>query len=189
VPLPEAAREIIKNREYLEEKFGRIVDGMAYAYSGYTDDVLKLLPALGVLYARTTVSTHSFDLPQDWLRWNPTCHHADKALPELLEKFLTTSPTDVDKKRESWLFYIWGHSFEYDKADNWDVIENLGKRVQGNPDIWFATNKQIYSYVNAYKALKFSVDGERVYNPSAIPVWIELRGKVYKVQPDTEIKF
>jgi peptidoglycan/xylan/chitin deacetylase (PgdA/CDA1 family) len=189
VPLPEAVKEVVDNRDYLENKFERIVDGMAYAYSGYTDEVLKVLPALGVKYARTTVSTHTFDIPKEWLTWNPTCHHADKMLGELTDKFLNTSPDDVEKKREPWLFYIWGHSFEYDNADNWSVIEELGKRVAGNKDIWFATNKEIYNYVTAYRSLEFSLDGERVYNPSAIPVWLQLRGKVYQIPSGAQVKF
>jgi len=58
-----------------------------------------------------------------------------------------------------------------------------------NKDIWFASNGEIYDYVQAYNRLVFSLDGERVYNPSCIPVFIELRGRVYEIPCGKEISF
>ena len=182
VPLPEAVNEIVQNRVYLENKFSRIVRGMAYAYNGYSDEIIKVLPALGVAYARTTESSHGFALPEDFLRWNPTCHHADAELSSLTKKFLSASPEGEFKHREPLLFYIWGHSYEFDDGDNWNIIEELAKTLSGREDIWFATNMEIYEYVKAYRSLEFSIDGERVFNPSAQPVFIEIRGKVYTVE-------
>jgi peptidoglycan/xylan/chitin deacetylase (PgdA/CDA1 family) len=189
IPLAEAAKEIVDNRVYLEDKFERIVTGMAYAYGAFNDEVVALLKSLGVSFARTTVSTHSFALPQDWLRLNPTCHHADPELNNLADKFFNTSPSDVEKQREPWLFYVWGHSFEFDKANNWQVIENLCKKAGERSDVWKATGGQIYDYVKAYNSLVFSCDGERVYNPSHLPVWLELRGTIYKIPAGEQIKF
>lgn len=189
VPLPEAVNEIVKNRAYLEKKFGRIVRGMAYAYGYQGDRVKGVLPSLGVEYARTTDATHSFALPEDFLRWNPTCHHGDKALPELADKFFNSSPERELKKRDPLLFYIWGHAYEYNDKNNWEIIENLAKEASKHKDIWFATNGEIYDYVTAYNNLVFSLDGERVYNPSVLPVWIDVRGKVYKIDGGKEILF
>ena len=39
--------------------------------------------------------------------------------------------------------------------------------------IWYATNGEIYEYVQAFDRLEFSADGESVYNPSAIDVYIQ----------------
>lgn len=189
VPLCEAVKEIVDNRAYLENKFNTIVRGMAYAYSGFNDDIKRVLKDLGVAYARTTVSTGSFALPEDFFEWNPTCHHNDKDIKDLCEKFFNTTPLTEGKLRESRLFYIWGHSYEFDDNDNWDIIEDIGKRVSASDDIWLATNIEIYEYITAYKNLVFSLDGERVYNPSAIPVWIELRRKTYKVGAGQTVAF
>lgn len=189
VPLPEAVNEIIKNRAYLENKFNRIVRGMAYAYNGYNDGVVAALKACGVAYARTTESSLSFAIPEDWLRLKPTCHHGDKSLPALTDKFLNGAPEEDFKHREPWLFYIWGHSYEFDDNDNWRIIENLAARAGGRSDIWYATGIEIYDYVLAYKSLVFSLDGERVYNPSCTPVWTEIRGRVYEVPAGGEVKF
>lgn len=190
VPLPEAIREIVDNRSYLENMFGRIVDGMAYAYDSYNDEVVAFLRQFGVKYARTTEPSYSFDIPRDWLRLKPTCHHRDEKFKALAERFLEEEPEKIKKHREPWLFFVWGHAYEFDDDDNWDVIGDFAARASGRADkIWFATNGEIYRYVKAYENLQFSCDGERAYNPSAIPVWIEIRGKIYKICAGECIKF
>ncbi|MDE5789196.1 MAG: polysaccharide deacetylase family protein [Clostridia bacterium] len=189
VPLPEAIKEVVDNRAYLEEKFGKIVRGMAYAYNGYNADIKRVLADLGVAYARTTNATHDFTIPEDFLEWNPTCHHTDGQLEKLADKFFSSSPEDEFKHREPWLFFVWGHSYEFDDDNNWQVIENLGKLAAEHKDIWHATNIEIYNYVQAYKRLVFSLDGERVYNPSATNVWLEIRGKVYEIASGATVQF
>lgn len=189
VPLPEAIKEVVDNRAYLEEKFGAIVRGMAYAYNGYNDEIKRVLADLGVAYARTTKPTYSFALPEDFFEWNPTCHHTDERIEELAERFFGSSPESEFKHREPWLFFVWGHAYEFDDDNNWQVIENLGRRAAEKKDIWHATNIEIYEYVQAYKRLVFSLDGERVYNPSALPVWLEIRGKTYKVASGVTVRF
>ncbi len=189
VPLPEAMNEILQNRVYLENRFGRIVRGLAYAYNGYNAEVLAALPALGVAYGRTTEDTRTFALPEDFLRWNPTCHHTDPALFEIAEEFVKRDPAGEFKHREPLLFFVWGHSYEFDDADNWQVCEKLCARLAESEGIWYATCIEICDYVKAYRSLIFSADGERVYNPSAIPVWLELRGRIYELPPATTVQF
>ena len=189
VPVPLAIKEVADNRAYLEEKFGCIVNGMAYAYSGVNDETAAALKALGVLYARTTVSTHCFALPSDWLHLNPTVHHTEPCLGELTDKFLAGAPSEEFKNREPWLFYIWGHAYEFDDDDNWDVIENVCRRVSEEGGIWAATNGDIYDYVKCYDSLVYSLDGERVYNPSHRPVWLEIRGRIYRIGSGETVLF
>lgn len=181
VPVTEAACEVSDNRRYLEGRYKRIVRGMAYAYGDYNDVIVSMLETLGVTYARTTESTHSFGMPGDWLRLNPTCHHTEKELFPLAEKFLNGSPLNEFKKRGPWLFYVWGHSYEFDDNNDWHRIEDFAERVSGKSDIWYATNGQIREYVRAYENLVYSADGGMVSNPSCSPVWIETRGKLYKI--------
>ena len=189
VPLPLAIKEVCDNRAYLEEKFGRIVNGMAYAYSGVNDEVAEVLKALGVQYARTTVSTHSFAIPSDWLHLNPTVHHTELCLEELTEKFLSGKPSDEFKNREPWLYYVWGHAYEFDDNGDWDRIEYLCRKVGQDKGVWAATNGDICDYVKCYNALVYSVDGERAYNPSHRSVWVEIRGKVYEVPSGATVQF
>ena len=189
VPLPEAINEIVQNRLYLENKFNRIVRGMAYAYNGYNSEIISALKQLGVIYARTTNSSHSFDIPENWLELKPTCHHNDPKFSELLQKFINSSPLDEFKHREPWLLYIWGHSYEFDDNNNWNVIEDAAKQLAKAEGIWFATGAEICEYVNAYKNLIFSIDGERVKNPAYMPLFLEIRGKIYEIGAGKEVVF
>ena len=189
VPLPEAMREMLLNRSYLENKYNRIVRGMAYAYGAYNDEIIQMLKTLGVVYARTTEPSYSFEIPNNWLRLKPTCHHRDGKFKELADKFFTGSPENELKHREPWLFYLWGHAYEFDDDNNWELLEEFAKRASAMKNIWFATNMEIYEYVQAYKNLVFTLDGERVKNPSHIPVWLEIRGKTYKVEGGKEVHF
>ena len=189
VPLAEAVNEVLQNRLYLESKFQRVVRGMAYAYGAYNDEIVCALKSLGVIYARTTEPSYSFDIPQDWLRLKATCHHNDQRLNDLFERFLNDSPLNMPKLRESWLLNIWGHSYEFDDNNNWDLIENICARLKNSGDIWFATCSEVYNYVNAYKNLIWSLDGERVLNPSYTGVWVEIRGKIYEIGAGKEVVF
>ncbi len=190
VPLGEAVKEVCDNRAYLEEKFKRIVRGMAYAYNGFNADIKRVIADMGVAYARTTRSTYGFSIPTDWLELNPTCHHTEKQLEPLSDRFFGQSPLNEFKHREPWLFYVWGHAYEFDDNNDWEIIENLGRRAAENADeIWFATNIEIYEYVQAYNRLVFSLDGERVYNPSALDVWMEIRGETYRIRSGESVVF
>ena len=169
-------KEIVDDRIKLEEQFGRLIRGFAYPYGTYNDTVVELLRAAGIVYARTVKSHHGFTLPKDWLRLETTCHHDDPMLTELAMRFVTETP-----ERDSWLFYLWGHSYEFEANDNWNVIEDFFKTVSGKDDIWYATNLEVYEYCTAYERLIFSADGETVYNPSVISVWCQFDDKTVEI--------
>ena len=181
VPTYQGIAEIVQNRQYLESKFGRVVDGMAYAFGAFNEEIKHYLALCDVKYSRTTHSTGTFELPVDFLQWNPTCHHVDKNLPALTKAFLEANPLEEYKHRESLLFYVWGHSYEFDDNNDWYVMENLLAQVCGRDDVWYATNGQIYRYVTAYNSLVWSVDDVCVYNPSAVDVWVERNKVLYCV--------
>ena len=84
--------DIIQDRKNFEKLFGRVVKGRAYpngtgAMNDYSVEILK---ACGIKYARKTVSTHDFNVPNDWFRLPATCHHADSKLMELAKTFIET---------------------------------------------------------------------------------------------------
>lgn len=169
LPAGNAAWEIVKDREALEDMFGCIVRGMAYPMGTYDDSVVQTLRQCGVAYARTTKSTFDFRLPEDWLRWHPTCHHREKEMPGLCEKFLNLQILRGAPR----LFYLWGHSYEFDDKNNWQVIEEFCKTMGGHEDIWYATNMEIYEYIEASRQIVSSVDGSRIYNPTAMTLYLE----------------
>lgn len=178
--LPEsmAMWELLKDRENLENTFRTIVRGMAYPFGTCNDTVVECLKKVGLVYGRTTISNHSFDIPADWFRLQATCHHNDPELMPLVRKFIEEMPA-----REPWMFYLWGHSFEFETGDNWEVIEEFAAFAGGHEDVWYATNIQIHDYVQAYWRLEFSVDGRQVYNPTVTELFFEKDGEKYSILP------
>jgi hypothetical protein len=85
-------------------------------------------------------------------------------------------------KNRAQMFYLWGHSYEFDNNDNWEVIEEFAKYMGGRDDIWYATNIEVYDYVQAYNRLQTSYDNKIVKNPSAIDVWVEIDEKIYCIK-------
>ncbi len=164
-------KEFYDDKIKLEKTFGKVMRGGAYAYGVYNDEVVNVLRSLGLAYFRTTEKTYSFDIPKDWLRLKTTCRHADENLFELLKRFTTLNP-NKSYNAEPLLFYMWGHSYEYEDQNNWDIIERFGKEVSCFNDIWHATNGEIYDYVHAFDSLIFSADGTKIINPTCIDVYL-----------------
>lgn len=183
LPLPAILDEIISDRKNLERLFDEPVAGMAYPYGTYDDRVIGALRAAGISYARTAGSHYNFSLPRDWLQLTATCHHDALKSPELLEKFL--SPFPEQNPPDPWLFYVWGHSYEFERDDTWHVIEDFLAQVSNNPDVWYATNIEIYDYIEAYRNnLRYSANGDMVQNLSALSVWLNADGKgVFEIKP------
>lgn len=171
-------REVLDDRIRLEKEFNCIVRGMAYAYGLYDSNVMDILDKCGICYSRTVKSTHRFDLPENWLELNPTCHHDDCELEALTDKFLNMN---VKVGQEPQLFYVWGHAHEFARNNNWDVIEKFAEKTGNNNDVWYATNMEIYDCVMCFERLCFSADNTLVYNPNASDVWLTADEKVIKV--------
>ena len=91
----------------------------------------------------------------------------------------------VEKKTDAFpaLFYLWGHSYEFESDNNWNVIEEFAEYIGNRDDIWYATNIEIYDYIEAYKRLVFSMDGSKVYNPTCMSLYFQYEGQVYCVKP------
>lgn len=175
----EILTEILEDRRSIEANYGTLARGMAYPFGTYNDNVVECLKKCGICYSRTVKSTETFKLPEKWLELEPTCHHDCPRLMELAKKFVEEKG---NYDSDNWMFYLWGHSYEFADNDNWDVIEKFADYVGGREDIWYATNIEIYDYVKAYENLRTSVDKKIVHNPSAIDVWFLHNEKTYCVK-------
>ena len=167
VKTPLAMYEIVEDKANLEKLIKKQVKMFAYPFGHYNDKVISLLKDAGYKGARTTVSTHGFDIPNNFLILNPTCHHNDPDLLILAEEFVN-KPKFIPS-----LFYVWGHGYEFDHDNNYEILDNLLSYLNNYKDsIWFATNSEIIEYVNAYRSLEYSQDGSLIYNPCSIDVEI-----------------
>ena len=79
------------------------------------------------------------------------------------------------------MMYVWGHSYEFSRDNNWDLMEEFCKMAGGREDTWYATNIEIVDYMNAAKRLKYTINADKVYNPSACSVWISVDNEIVEV--------
>ena len=80
------------------------------------------------------------------------------------------------------MFYLWGHSYEFERDDNWNIIEKFSKKIENKSDIWYATNIEIVDYLDAVNRVQVSVDGDFAFNPSSMSVWLEVDKKMVELK-------
>ncbi len=165
----EIVLELLPDRQNLEKLTGHLVQGMAYAFGAYNETVLRILKSVGVHYSRTVGENHFFDLPSNFLAWDATCHH-DHDLMKHGKEFL-----ECPEWKELPLMYVWGHSYEFGRPDDWHIIEEFTDMMQGRDEIWYATNGEIYEYIRAIRGLEFGANRDMVFNPTSSRIWY--RGK------------
>ncbi len=137
----EVIREVEQDRLNLSELSGTEVIGMAYPgrQPNYNSRIARIIEdSTGVKYARTTICSNDFSPQRDLYEFHPSVFHRDwEQLYKLAEKFI-----ELDPKSEK-IFYIWGHSYEFDINDEWDKFEDFCKFISNRDDIFYGTNKEI----------------------------------------------
>ncbi|MEY2739271.1 MAG: hypothetical protein RL259_1180 [Bacteroidota bacterium] len=186
----EVIKEIVEDRKELEGLVGYPVRGMAYPFGNTNDVVVETILGLGIEYARTVGDTYAFEIPKDFLRWEPSVHQFAKAYWE-------TNQPEKDKK-ELELFYkviadflatnklavmdIWGHSWEMGLDEKkWDETEKFFSLLANQSSIYYTKQIDLVDYINAYRNLKFSIDKHSVTNMSSINVWIKMNEKIIMI--------
>ncbi len=194
----EGIRDVLDCRLALESEFGMIIRGMAYPDRcpnrfKIPDTYARIrtyLEELDIAYARTVGDDNDrFELPEDFLDWFPTAHHDNPKVMEYIEKFVSM---DMSKlyiaQRSAKLFFLWGHSAEFERNGNWEHLEAICQKLSGHGDVWYATNMEIYEYVTAYRSLKWSADGSMVYNPTLYEIWFDIDRTLYQIKPGETLK-
>lgn len=186
--------EVLDCRRTLEKEYGIIIRGMAYPDSGITyfengsnyEKIKQYLQDLDVAYARTLGGdNNNFRLPDDWYAWMPTAHHTNPEILEYIDEFVNFKMNEkvYPSRRYPRLFYLWGHSFEFDGANNWELLDTICERLGGKDDTWYATNMEIYEYVNAYNSIVYSADETIMYNPTLFDIWMDIDGEIFCIKP------
>lgn len=137
----EIIRQVEEDRKNLEAIVGYPIEGMAYPCGGVNNDdrvAAVIKEKTKIKYSRTITSSYSFDLQDNLYRFNPTLHFRDwEKLFESGEKFLKN---DTDEPQ---LYYIWGHSYEFDIDNSWHRVEEFFKMISGYDNVFYGTNKEV----------------------------------------------
>ena len=171
------AREFDDDISEWQRITGKKLLGYAYPFGRYNDTAVSIAREKGLIYARTAKAAESFDLTDDFLRWRPHAHHKRK-INKLGEEYLKFIP-----KRMS-LLMIWGHSYEFEKANNWYQIENFCQLMANKPEIFYATMGEIAHYAMATTELTLSDDGKSIKNNSLRPVYFLYNDRKIELAPN-----
>lgn len=92
-----------------------------------------------IRYARAITSTGNFELQDPLYRFNPSVYHVMnlKRMFRMGEEFLRLKPKTPQ------LFYVWGHSYEWDQLDAWEQMEEFCRLMSGKDDIFYGTNREV----------------------------------------------
>ncbi len=137
----EVVRQAENDRVQLSELCGYEVVGMAYPCGGecYDERVIRLLrECTGIKYARTTNSTYGFGVQNNLFAFNPSVYYHEEmdVMFELGERFLKL------KSECPQIFYIWGHSYEFDINDSWGRFEEFLQMMANQRDMRYCTNSE-----------------------------------------------
>ena len=173
--------EVLLDRIALEEITGYPVRGMAYPYGTFRQEVIRILKSLGISYAREVAVTNDFSLPENRYAWKCSTYHTNENFEQIVDRFLEQESDDP------MLLSIWGHSYEFDCDENWDMMERVLKKLGGNTNFWYVSNIDIFNYLDAFDLLKFDVKQTTAQNFSAFPLFFNKNGKEYQVAPGKTI--
>ena len=177
-----AAGDIARDRLALEALAGHPVEGSAYPCGEHSKGPAAdaALRALGIVHARICAARSDFAVPEDFLAWGPTIHQNRPDAAEIARTFLAAADPAT---AEPALFYCWGHSFEFRTEEDWEKMDALCSLFDGRDDVWPATNAEICRYVLAFRALRGTLDGRLLENPTAVTLFLRVGGRRIALGP------
>ncbi len=170
----------------LEKIFGSgSVVGFAYPHGNqYNDAVIEYLKSIGYLYGRRTgnlKNTTGFALPEDRFTWTYNASHAD-----LLDVMADFDAYEDDGELKMFSFGV--HAKDFETNSKWGTLETFALVYGNRPeDFWYATNREIFEYEDAIKAL--SISEEKIVNDSDIDVYIKIDGVGVVIEANSEYVF
>ncbi len=175
--------EVLNDRKALEDLVGYPVRGMAYPCGVYDQRVIEVIRTLGIVYSRTCENDPRHFPAKEPLAWGSTAHMFNNdpvPVNERFEKF-------YGQEWMTGVFYIWGHSYEFDRSNNWKALETIFKPLSGKPDVWYCTNIELFDYEKARTQLVIAANKLSVYNPGSLTVTINVDGKLVDVKPGLKV--
>ena len=144
----ELEAEIRTDKQALELLVGHSIVSLAYPFGKNNRRVAKTTGEQGYTNARTVADTHGFDLPRDWLRWDPTCH--DSQAVKLLDAYAALPATGLA------VFCVWGHAWELKDPARWDGVAAFCQSIGDRDDTWYTGAGELAAYGQAVQALQYT---------------------------------
>jgi peptidoglycan/xylan/chitin deacetylase (PgdA/CDA1 family) len=168
------AYEILDDKKALENFVGYPIRGMAYPCGTWNQTVINVLRALGIVYARTVEKRDHCFPPEESLAWPATAHQFDAGLSEKWKEW-------YDSQWFNGVFFIWGHSYEFELQKDWAGLERIFKPLAGKKDVWYCTNIELFDYEAARKQIVIAANRGSAYNPSGKTITLLADGRQIEV--------
>ena len=136
-------RQVERDRINLSELVGYDVKGMAYPCGGVNcnERVANLIKKnTPIKYARTIATTGSFEPYVDLYQYKGTIYsHGEwDKLFEMARDFLEI------KSETPKIFYVWGHSYEFDiYPERWEMFDRFCSMICNQNDVFYGTNLEV----------------------------------------------
>jgi hypothetical protein len=82
---------------------------------------------------------------------------------------------------ESRVFFVWGHTYEFNDRNDWDALERLFLPLAGHDEVWYCTNIELFDYEAARMRMAIAANRGSAFNPSAVPVTLRVDGALVEV--------
>jgi len=174
--------DMMQDRIALEELVGYPIVGVVSPMTpAHNARLTPLYQQAGFLHCRGSIEKGNYDVPDDFLNWNSTCHYNDDLLARW-EDFETTH-------RPGQLFYVYGHSYSLDMNNDWDTFESFAAKAGKTENIWHATLAEMVEYLYAWRTVRSSAAGNILKNTSHLTLYFVVDGKKAKLGPGEVFRF
>jgi peptidoglycan-N-acetylglucosamine deacetylase len=174
----EILEEVVTDIDNLNRLTKRKIVSMAYPFGNSNQHIAELISNTGLTNARIVSDTYTFSLPDTFLLWHPTCHDS-KAL-DLIDDYLALNISKLS------VFYVWGHSWEFNDAKRWNDISKFCEEIGNRKDIWYVGCGEFIDYQIALKRL--IITKESISNPiDNIEIWFKQDGIMKVLKPGKRI--
>jgi peptidoglycan/xylan/chitin deacetylase (PgdA/CDA1 family) len=162
-----ASREILDSKNYLENITGRKVSMFCYPSGRYNDNIKCIVKNSGFIGARTC-GFNNFNGTKDKYEFHPTLYLSNASPMSTFKMYAhnvisisslmdweTRAIELFDKFLEhGGIFHIWGHSWEFERKNEWDRLERTFKYISNRKNIKYLSNGEVIKYLSNGEVIK-----------------------------------
>lgn len=127
--------EIQTSKEFLETVLGHKIVSFCYPRGRYDERVIRQVVSAGYLEARTTV-VGKIEEPVDKMKIDTSVHvFKRQEYKNLTWSHFGQLMFQDAKELEGSVFHLWGHSWEVERDNQWENLENFFKYIKKNENI------------------------------------------------------
>ena len=175
----EITRQMLTDKQKLEQWFGKEVKGFGLPFDYYSPLVAYCAAQCGFEYSRTSAESYSYTPPRNYLWWAAGTYHINPRWRQFVKDFFETDT-------ELALCQIVGHSYDLDTENMWEEMEAVLKKVSEDETIASMTNIELVHYLKAIRGV--NITGKHIRNTTDVDLWYEIDGRAVCVKTGETVR-